>query len=227
MGGQFTIPTTCQYSGTPQSLQYIFTPASGTDFAFGSGAAYANGANCGRCVELVRSSPGGSPLRVTVTLVGSCNDPVCVANPNQARFQVSLGAYPKVAPANEPTVPLTGETLTYSFVACPVPSDGTGAPQPIRETFLLNGANGSAVTFYQQRYGIASATVEIATGNPLPLQLGNDARWYPVNGNTFGSGALLFRLTDVNNRQISFNTMSSVSAGTAVGVQFPTCVTTP
>jgi hypothetical protein len=83
------------------------------------------------------------------------------------------------------------------------------------------------VTFYQQRYGIASATFETATTNPLPLQLANDARWYPPSGASFGSAPVLFKLTDVNNRQISFSLASTASAGATVGTQFPTCVTTP
>ena len=115
----------CGYTGGFQTVDFVAAP--NDYFAYGSGVAFGNSANCGRCVELVRNSTPAK--RVTVTLVGSCTDPVCAANPNQARFQVSAIAYQLLAPMNETSLPLPGEMLTYSFVPCLVRFEPTDCRQ--------------------------------------------------------------------------------------------------
>ncbi len=216
--GLFSQTAGCGYTGSAQTVDNILTPID--YFAFASGVAFANTANCGRCVELVRNSTITGTKRVTVTLVGSCTDAVCIANPNQARFQVSTSAYQILAPTNESSLPLAGETLSYSFVPCPAPQN-----QPILANIRIASGAPATVLFVQQRYGIAAVTVEdVTTAQQYSMARGNDAYWYPPTGMTLPQSAR-FRLTDVNNALVTSGvfTTANTPAFASAGTQFPTC----
>jgi len=161
-----------------------------------------------------------------VTIVGSCNDPVCVALPNEARFQLSLAAWNMLASQFETSLPASGETLTYSFVPCPVPNAPDGQPERIRANFMIAGGGHAAVLFVGQRYGIQSVTATVG-GNPnMPLMRGNDNYWRLPNDQLFGNG-LVFSLTDVNLATVStsINLQNFPDAQTfgPTTAQFPTC----
>ena len=206
----------CGYTGGFQAVDFVAAP--NDFFAYGSGVVFGNTANCGRCVELVRNSTPAK--RVTVTLVGSCTDPVCAANPNQARFQVSAIAYQLLAPMNETSLPLAGEMLTYSFVPCLVDSN-----QQILANIKISGGAAAAVLFVQQRYGIAAVTVEnVTTAQQYPMARSNDAYWYPPAGMTLPPSAR-FRLTDVNNAMVTSAVLTTANtpAFASAGTQFPMC----
>jgi len=206
----------CGYTGGFQTVDFVAAP--NDYFAYGSGVVFGNSANCGRCVELVRNSTPAK--RVTVTLVGSCTDPVCAANPNQARFQVSASAYQLLAPMNETSLPLAGEMLTYSFVPCLVNSN-----EQILANIKISGGAAAAVLFVQQRYGIAAVTVEnVTTAQQYPMARSNDAYWYPPTGMTLPPSAR-FRLTDVNNAMVTSAVLTTANtpAFASANTQFPMC----
>ena len=224
LGTAFTTPTTCGYpSFPPAGVQHIWT---GNDvFALVSAAVYGNGANCGRCVQLIRgTSP--QPRQAIVTIVGSCNDPVCVALPNDVRFQLSLAAHGMLAQPVETSLPLAGETLTYSFVACPVPNAPDGQPERMRANFMIAGGGHTAVLFVGQRYGIQSVTATVGANPNMALMRGNDNYWRLPNDQLFGNG-LVFSLTDVNLATVSTSiNLQNFPDGQIFGpttAQFPTC----
>jgi hypothetical protein len=224
LGTNFPSPTTCGYPvGAGNVIQYIWTPpGGGMDlFALGNSLTFNNGANCGRCVELVRSAGSSNPRRVTVTLVGSCTDQAC-QDAALPRFALSPAAWAMLA-TSEPQIPPSGDTLTYSFVGCPVPIATDGQPERIRANLLQQNGTITGVLFVGQRYGIYVATTTIGGGSVV-LSRGNDNYWRPPNGMVLGAGSVEFILTDTNSRGASFiiPLQNFPMFGQTSG-QFPTC----
>ena len=184
---------TCGYPLNGTVVQYSNT---GSDYiALASPLALANGANCGRCVELVYMM-GTAVTRTTVTVVGSCDAAQC-PNQNAVSFAVSLPAFQALTPNIQSQLPMPGTTLKYSFVPCPATPN-----QPILANVRYTNGAASSVLFVQQRYGITAATLEDATtAQSFPLSRGNDGYWFPPSGATLG-GSPRFHLTDVNNAMV-------------------------
>ena len=84
----------------------------------------------------------------------------------------------------------------------------------------------NTVVFFQHRYGILSGTWAVNGQTPLQLTRTTDGRWRPLNGGLWNSNSVMFTLTDVNQKTISF-TLASSANPTAVNAQFPTCFSTP
>jgi hypothetical protein len=158
--------------------------------------------------------------RTTVTLVGSCSDPVCVANGNLPTFALSQTAYAALAMNGEPMLPSSGAMLTYSFVACPDPNNA-----PILANVRLNNGTAGAVLFAQQRYGIKSATIDGPTGQPTDLSRGNDNYWTTASGILTNASSAIFHIVDVNNVMITTSSvpLANPQAFYPTGVQFPVC----
>jgi len=187
-----------------------------------------SGNNCGRCVDLAYTMAGATtPTHVIVTVVGTCDAATCATIPNQnfPTFLLPATPYGVLAPVTSASIPRAGETLTYSFVPCPVPIDqASGQPQGLRGILTVNDPN--TVVFFQHRYGILSGTWA-ANGQPaLQLTRTTDGRWRPLNGGLWSSNSVMFTLTDVNQKTISF-TLASTGNPVPVNAQFPTCVSTP
>jgi hypothetical protein len=225
--------TSCGNQVLGGAVQNIWTASD--YYALANPAAYpvnadgSSGNNCGRCVELAYTTVGGSgstTSRVTVTLVGTCDAATCATlpNPNFPTFLLSQGPYQVLAPGTSASVPRSGETLTYSFVPCPVPTDANGQPQPMRAILTVNDPN--SVVFFQHRYGILSGTWSVNGQPPLPLTRVADGRWRPLNGGLFNSNSVTFSMTDVNQKTIGF-TVAGSGNPVSVNAQFPTCISTP
>src|SRR4029079_7672376 len=108
-----------------------------------------------------------------------------------------------------------------SFVPCPVPQN---VPPILANIKIASGAPGT-VLFVQQRYGIASVTVEdVATAQQYTMTRGNDAYWSPPNNVPLPASAR-FRLTDVNNATVTSTVFTTANTGpfTSTGTQFPVC----
>jgi hypothetical protein len=223
--------TSCGNQVLAGAVQNIWTPSD--YYAIANASAYpvnadgSSGNNCGRCVELVYMMSGApTPPRVTVTLVGTCDAATCATlpNPNFPSFLLPAAPYQVLAPGTSATIPRTGETLTYSFVPCPVPNDPTtNQPRSMSATLSVNDPN--TVTFFQHRYGIASGTF-VLNGQTLQLTRITDGRWRPPNNAFFSANGATFTLTDVNQKTITFNAVPT-AAPTPVNAQFPTCISTP
>jgi hypothetical protein len=187
-----------------------------------------SGNNCGRCVDLAYTMAGATtPTHVVVTVVGTCDAATCATIPNQnfPTFLLPATPYGVLAPVTSASIPRSGETLTYSFVPCPVPNDqASGQPQGLRGILTVNDPN--TVVFFQHRYGILSGTWAVNGQTPLQLTRTTDGRWRPLNGGLWNSNSVMFTLTDVNQKTISF-TLASSANPTAVNAQFPTCFSTP
>jgi hypothetical protein len=211
--------TSCGYTLSGGAPDYTLT---GLDLvALANTTAYSNSANCGRCVELVRTA-GANTYRVTVTVVGSCDAAQCSGPAALPGFGVTPTALQVLGANPQLQLPLTGETLTYSFVACPAPTN-----PPILANVRINTGAPGAVLFVRQRYGIKSVTLEDqAVGQPIDLSRGNDNYWATASGVLPGS-APIFRLTDVNNNVIMFSNILLINAPAfaSTAVQFPTCTT--
>ena len=184
---------TCGYPLNGAAVQYSNT---GADYiALASPLALANGANCGRCVELVYTA-GTAVTRTTVTVVGSCDAAQC-PNQNAATFALGFTAFQALTPNIQSQIPMPGTTLKYSFVPCPATPN-----QPILANVRYTNGVASSVLFVQQRYGISGVTVEDATtAQSFPLSRGNDGYWFPPSGAAIG-GSPRFHLTDVNSAMI-------------------------
>jgi hypothetical protein len=211
--------TTCGYPVQGTQVQYLLT---GSDFwAIGNAPAMpANQGGCGRCLELVRTIPGAIPTRVTVTVVGGCPDAACQTIPTP-RFELSASAYQVLAPAGDNVVPGgAGETLTYSYVPCPV-----AANPPILANLKVSNGVVASVLFVEQRYGITSVTVEdVTTAQQTSLARLNDAYWWPPTGMLL-PGSARFRLTDVNNATVTSAVLTTANTApfSSAGIQFPLC----
>ena len=218
--------TYCGYPiGSGGVVQYIL-PQGSDAWAQGNGVALnmagIGNANCGRCVQITRTKSGTSPPPIVVTLVGSCPDQACQADPNP-HFEIGQSTYLMLATANEPSLPANAsETLTYSFVPCPV-----SANQTILANFKIPaGAPPTSVLFLQHRYGIASVTMDDPnTGQPLTLFRSNDSYWTRSDGNPLPTGTAVptFHLTDVNGSLLNLTNLppGNTPMFTATGQQFP------
>ena len=218
--------TYCGYPiGSGGVVQYIL-PQGSDAWAQGNGVALnmagIGNANCGRCVQITRTKSGASPPPIVVTLVGSCPDQACQADPNP-HFEIGQSTYLMLATANEPSLPANAsETLTYSFVPCPV-----SANQTILANFKIPaGAPPTSVLFLQHRYGIASVTMDDPnTGQPLTLFRSNDSYWTRSDGNPLPTGTAVptFHLTDVNGSLLNLTNLppGNTPMFTATGQQFP------
>jgi hypothetical protein len=211
-------PTTCGYPLNGTSVQYTNT---GPDnFALAGPVAFANGANCGRCVELVYTV-GTSVNRVTTTIVGACDAAQC-PDQNSASFGIGPAAFQLLTPNIQSQIPTPGTTLTYSFVPCPATAN-----QPILADIKVANGVATSVLFVQQRYGIKSVTLEDAsTAQTYPMARSNDAYWYPPSG-TLLSASPRFHLTDVNNAMVTspILPLANVVPFAPTNVQFPVCPT--
>jgi hypothetical protein len=114
------------------------------------------------------------------------------------------------------SLPGTGQTLTHSFVPCPLYPNAT----VLAQAKSLNGV-GTGVVFFRQRYGIRTAEVEITAGTPLALHPGPDGYWTVAGG--LGTGASLFRLTDVNGAQMELTLLVTSTTQVDTKKQFPAC----
>ena len=100
-----------------------------------------------------------------------------------------------------------------------------GATQRIRANFTIAGGALSSVVFVGHRFGIASASVDTPSGEIAMMRNANsNGYWIPANGNSFGTGAVVFRLNDTNNRQLMFNfDVSNPSPYAETTAQFLPC----
>ena len=165
---------------------------------------------------------------MTVTVVGTCSEPACVATNTLPHFQVSPAAYQILSPFGENLIPgQTGDILTMSYVECPVPTNPQGQPERIRANFTIAGGALSSVVFVGHRFGIASASVDTPAGQIAMMRNANsNGYWIPANGNGFGTGAVVFRLNDTNNRLLTFNfDVSNPSPYGETTAQFLPCST--
>jgi hypothetical protein len=178
-----------------------------------------NGANCGRCVELVYTA-GSNTTRVTVTVVGLCDAAQC-PNQNFPSFALNAVAFQTLTQNIQLQLPVSGTTLKYSFVPCPVVAN-----EPILANFNFNAGAPDSVVFLQHRYGIASATVEDPTvGQQFAMQRNSLGYWVPSPGGTLNlPGGVTVRLTDVNNKTLAFTNFSaSTQVYFSTNQQFPAC----
>jgi len=209
-GGTYTVTT-------PVGI-FTFVAANGTI----NNTDYANGPQCGRCIELTRTFSNGQPTRTTTfTVVGECG-PNDQCGPNTGRNQFMLGptAFNQLGNAAEIVLGMdpSTEMLTARDIPCPFMQG-----QSIYGTVHYTAGVADGVLFTGNRYPI-SAVQAVRAGGNVTLVRDSSNIWRPGVGMTFPSmGTWSFLITDINGRTVTTTGLVGLNAEESTGVQNPVC----
>jgi len=216
-------PFSCGYPDLTVGSWHVATTIAG-GYLYGTinNTDYANGPQCGRCIELTRTFSNGQPTRTTTfTVVGECG-PNDQCGPNTGRNQFMLGptAFNQLGNAAEIVLGMdpSTEMLTARDIPCPFMQG-----QSIYGTVHYTAGVADGVLFTGNRYPI-SAVQAVRAGGNVTLVRDSSNIWRPGVGMTFPSmGTWSFLITDINGRTVTTTGLVGLNAEESTGVQNPVC----
>jgi len=215
-------PCSCGYPSLTTSTWHVATQiAQGYLYGTINNTDYATAAECGRCIELIRTFFNGNPSRtITFTVVGECgpNDQ-CGNTTGRNQYMLSNTTFMQIGSAFEMTAGAdpAQEMLIAREVPCPFSQGNV-----IYGQMHFTGGAVDGVTFTGNRYPLQAVQLLQATGNVV-LVRGPTNLWQPGPGMAFGASPWTFAITDINGRTVTSAGLVVANNEQSTGVQNPTC----